>query len=196
MGHFFICPVLLLGPVIAERSVRGLVAIPLGIGITFCLLLACSLTINGRESLPLTVLITPGVLWAVPWYDDISLGWEARAYWGFVSYWLVIDVLVLGSRRFIKRLHVLPSNGQIGAAALAIAVSFVPAIVLYRLSWAYRLSGTRMYPLPNQSQLTYYGSLLLFWLVFPVKMYSLNYVYGIIPDRTAHSLRKTGPPSE
>lgn len=178
---FFVGSVLLMLPGIVMRSwkrilggfVAGFILVPAMhyVGLAFW--------VNGRETLPLTLFLTPGVGVATPYYDDIPLGWEARSVVGFVVFWFIIDMISLRMREGATR----EGSKQFIQSVKQRAATYVPAslisslivLILYPLSWGGKLSGTFHRPIHGLH--AYVVSLAVFGLIFPAKLWCLNYLH-------------------
>jgi hypothetical protein len=146
--------------------------------------------INGRETLPLTVFLTPGVGVCTPYYDGIPLEWKARALIAFLAFWFCVDMISLCMRDAAGGSHQ-PALMQslryrvVTRVDASVASSFVVA-ALYPFSWYGKLSGTRH--LPIQQDGDYLISLAVFALIFPVKLLFLSYLYPHLVRRIAGRL--------
>ncbi len=184
--------VLLWGPAITKRSFdrfkAGLLCTVFLLFISAFFLLG-PFIINGREELPLVVRIAPGTLWATPYYDDYSWGWQVRAMVSFVLFWIGVDFSVIlirnmdGFRRF-------PAvNWKTAIATVSIGV--IPVLCLYPLSWSARVSGTFHEPLYSTQQ--YYTSLVIFFLIFPIKTWSTEFLCASWEAKTKERYLKWVP---
>jgi hypothetical protein len=179
-----VTPILFLGPGIALRSWKRLtMGIALGLLLILFILFLNPLFLNGRLDLPLTVLISPWIRWAVPYYDDISLGWPARTLISFLCFWLLADALILLLRRKSRcndtRTTALPAVRRVLAGAIAVSLSVCLAGCLYRLSWFAKVSGTFQLPLPDYSDLDYTLSVVVYGLLYPINAWLVNFLYNL-----------------
>jgi hypothetical protein len=189
LSIFFVGPVLLLLPGIVTRSWKRLLA---GFALGAVIIPTFYFTgvvpwINGRETLPLTVFLTPGVGVATPYYDGIPLGWKARAFIAFLAFWFVVDMMSLcmrdrgaGSQQ--------PALMQLFKYRVLIrfdasVLSSLVVAAIYPFSWYAKLSGTSH--LPIQQDGDYLISLAVFALIFPSKLWLLNYLYPHLVRRIA-----------
>lgn len=128
-----------------------------------------NLIIDGSVTLPLVVWDTPGTYVTIPASNQ---NWQWRVLFGVVEYWLYIDVVQVILR--------LPSFKPLGRTLRcitwrhlgAIALSMIPVMILYPLSWRAKVSGTEALPLYTQFE--YYFSLATFFLIFPFKHWLLH----------------------
>lgn len=177
--------VLLLAPGIATRSPKRVLK-GFFLGLLWPLLspLLLFTMLNGRLDLPLTVLITPGIEAMQP---GIGTTWQTKAILTFLCFWVFVDVVMLALRdRPIPKGQISDRIGKRPerAALAAIAWSNVVMVLLYRLSWEARLSGTFQFPL--YSNLAHTRSLVIFACIFPLKAWLLNYLYDAFSLKKAH----------
>lgn len=163
---FFLLPVvLLLGPAIASRSpLRCLAAC--GYVALFCNVIAPVIIpiINGRADLPLTVW--GALFWAtaVPWYDACSWGWPTRAIVDFAVYlaYLNLGITLLRQKQPLDT----PLIRRMAATLCTILIIVPLSLILFRLSWGARVSGTFCHPLYTTTQLAL--SLTVYVAIFPL----------------------------
>ncbi len=187
LSQLFVAPLLLLAPGIAKRSARQMTG---GIifGVLWCAVTVCFvspfLVLNGREQLPVTVCIVPGLPLATPWYDDLPYGWRTRAMAGFLWFWLWVDMSMILLRRSASPAAEIPRVGEsIGwaAATTTVCLGTIPVLLLFPLSWSARLSGTFQWPVC--SHVDHALSLLVFFIIFPAKAWMTNALYSYLRDR-------------
>lgn len=177
---------LLLAPAVAQRSWRRLI---------FGLLLPCPLLfvfmffvliINGRNELPLTVWALPWPV-AVPWYDSMPIGWQGRALYDCGLFWALF---ALGMVALHKRPVRINAGLSILAGSLTIVAGTIFAVLLFRLSWGARVSGTFAKPLYTPTQ--YYTSLTLYFLSFACTPWFVHALYDkLIRRSAANTLRSS-----
>lgn len=141
-----------------------------------------ALFIDGRVSLPLVVWDSP----SGPTTDlAISTNWQWRALVGLAVYMLFVDVV-----QVILRLPSFKPFGRMLRSITwrhlgAIALSMIPIMILYPISWRAKVSGTDLVPLYTQFE--YYFSLAVFFLIFPIKHWLLHYLLDRADQRKLDS---------
>lgn len=181
----FVPYLLLLAPAIAHRSWRRLIAtVPLA----YALIVASFpfvLFINGRNELPLTVWAMGGV--GVPWYDSIEMGWQARALLDYTLLWLSFGLGMMVLQKTPVRAGLF---ANLLARLLAALAGTIFAVLLFRLSWGARVSGTFAKPLYTPTQ--YYTSLTLYFLSFACTPWFVHALYDKLVRRlAANTLRSS-----
>ena len=158
--------ILLQGPAIAERSWRKvMIAAQFMISamIVGPFIYGGAFVINGRHSLPLTVWGECGICIGVPWYDDIPLGWQMRALISFALYWLWAGMGIIVLQKNVSNDGVYK---RFFAAIISISVGILLALVLFRISWCAKVSGTFARPLYSESEFIF--SLFVYGLLFAI----------------------------
>jgi hypothetical protein len=155
---------LLLGPALATRSWRRLLcAAVFYIGAVFAgpSLYGVFFVINGRESLPLTVWGAPTMAISVPWPSMPPNAWPYRALFMFGLFWAWIGTALVVMRQVPS---VLPITQRLRAGVFAVVSGVALALVLFRISWAARVSGT--FALPLYTSKAYYFSLTAYYVLY------------------------------
>jgi hypothetical protein len=168
--YLFASFILLQGPAIAERSLRKcLGAIMYMLFALFIWTTIIGVLISGRESLPITVwgACNPFIM-----VGGGPHGWRAQALFVFALYWLWVG---MGIIVFQKNLSNDGVYKRFFAAMISIAVGILLALVLFRISWCAKVSGTFARPLYTESEFIF--SLLVYGLLFAIVPCAIQYCY-------------------
>lgn len=168
--YLFASFILLQGPAIAERSLRKcLGAIVYMFFALFIWTTINGVLISGRESLPITVwgACNPFIM-----FGGGDHGWRAQALFVFALFWVWVSMGIIA-------LHNNVSNDgaykRFFAAMISIYVGILLALVLFRISWCAKVSGTFARPLYSESEFIF--SLFVYGLLFAVVPCVVQYCY-------------------